>query len=353
MKLRYDWNRYPEIINMFLKIYTNTRRNLELKNMDITYAYEFCSDLEEYMNYFRESGYDIKKINEILKPLSYIDFFKNSLKMDNNIIYITQEQVRKKDDVIYLNENIQEDKRLNERERRRLYLYKGLNKYLFNFTSDKAKEFSKNYSQLFDEQSDREINEAIVNNGWLLLEEVLSQELAERITYDTLGRERPDFRIGIEPMDEYPITDSKVVSRLEQNRPFEELAVRFGGTISGIGSLKDHSEAKLMDDLIDKALKHDFSDSVISEYTFNKNEIELYVILYNMGLLINEKYAAYGNRLVKEKITNPEEVNRIYDNLTYMMNRLFTLDQDEYSDVPLNKVKNSIFIKERLNKELK
>ena len=63
MKLRYDWSMYPDIINTFIRIYTNTRKYIELKHMDITYAYEFCSDLEEYMNYLRESGYDILKIN--------------------------------------------------------------------------------------------------------------------------------------------------------------------------------------------------------------------------------------------------------------------------------------------------
>ena len=38
MKLRYDWSMYPDIINTFIRIYTNTRKNLELKHMDITYA---------------------------------------------------------------------------------------------------------------------------------------------------------------------------------------------------------------------------------------------------------------------------------------------------------------------------
>lgn len=353
MKLRYDWSRYPEIVDKFLKIYTNTRTVLELKHMDITYAYEFCSDLEEYMNYLRDNGYDIKRINKMLDPLLYIDFFKNNLRMDNNIIYITQEQVRKTDNVIYLNENIHGDERLNERERRRLYLYKGLNKFLFNFTNDKTREFSKNYSELLDNEDEKKTAEALVNNGWLLLEEVLSQELAEKITYDTLGKKRPSYRPGIELIDDYPINGSKVSSRLEQYRPFEELIIRFGGTISAVGSLTDYSATKIMDDLIDKALKYNFSDAIISEYTFNRNELELYVILYNMGLLINEKYATYGKRLVKDKVMDIKEINQTYDNLINVFDRLFTLDQDEYSDVPLKTVKNNIFIKERIKREIR
>ena len=350
MILRYDWSRYPDIVNKFLKIYTNTRTNLELKHMDITYAYEFCSDLEEYMNYLRESGYDISKINELLKPLLYVDFFKNNLKMDNNIIYLTQEQVIKTDGVIYINKDINGDERLNERERRRLYLYKGLNKFIFNFSNDKTRKFSRVYSELLD--NDRLNAEALVNSGWLLLEEVLSQELAERITYDTLNKVRPALRPGMEIMDEYPMDGVKVSSRLEQYRPFEELVVRFGGTLSGVGNIVDHSEKRIMNDLINKAIETDFSDSVISEYAFNKNEIELYIILYNMGLLINEKYATYGKRIVKDKVLNTDEINRIYDKLSEMLNRLFTLDQDEYCDVPIRKIKNNIFIKERIKKEI-
>ena len=353
MKLRYDWSMYPDITETFIRIYTNTRTNLELKHMDITYAYQFCSDLEEYMNYLRNSGYDILKINEQLKSLLYVDFFKNKLRMDNNIIYLTQEQVIKTDKVIYLNEDIYKDERLTGRERRRLYLYKGLNKFLFNFNNDKTKEFSKIYSELYDTEADRVTAEALANSGWLLLEEVLSQELAEKITYESLNKNRPGLRPGVEVLDDYPIDGAKVSSKLEGYRPFEELIIRFGGTISGVGNMMDYSQEKIMDDLIDKALKQNLSDAIISEYTFNRNELELYIILYNMGLLINEKYATYGKRLVKNKVMDTKEINQIYDNLINIFDRLFTLDQDEYSDIPLKKVNNNIFVKKRIKEELK
>ena len=273
--------------------------------------------------------------------------------MDNNIIYLTQEQVIKTDKVIYLNEDINKDERLSECERRRLYLYKGLNKFLFNFNNDKTSEFSKTCNELFEEENDKIKAETFVNSGWLLLEEVLSQELAEKMTYDLIGKTRPGLRPGVEVLDDYPIDGAKVSSKLEEYRPFEELIIRFGGTISGVGNMIDYSQEKIMNDLIDKALKQNLSDAIISEYTFNRNELELYIILYNMGLLINEKYATYGKRLVKEKILDIKEINQIYDNLINIFDRLFTLDQDEYSDIPLKKVNNNIFVKKRIKEELK
>ena len=350
MKFKYDWSNYPKLKDLFFRVYLNTVTVAKMNKANKLFSEEILSDMEEYFNYLKNNGYDINKIVNKFDSLLFIDLFKNKLRVDNGIIYLSQEPVIKTNEVIVLNDYISGDNRLTERERRRLYLYKGLSKFIFNFSNDKTKEFSGLYSDLFD---DKEETQVLVNSGWLLLEETLSQELAERITYDVSHKERPEYRPGIEVMDDYPINGSKVSSRLEAYRPFEELIIKFGGTISGVGSIMDYSETKMMDDLIAKAIKNNLSDAIISEYIFNHNELELYVILYNMGLLINEKYATYGKRIVRNKILELKDVNNIYDKLTNMFDALFNLDQDEYLGIAIKEVNKNIFVKERIKKEIK
>lgn len=349
MKFKYDWSNYPKLKDLFFRVYLNTVTVAKMNKANKLFSEEILSDMEEYFNYLKNNGYDINKIVNKFDSLLFIDSFKKH-RVDNGIIYLSQEPVIKTNEVIVLNDHIFGDKRLTERERRRLYLYKGLSKFIFNFSNDKTKEFSSLYSDLFD---DKEETQVLVNSGWLLLEETLSQELAERITYDVSQKERPEYRPGIEVMDDYPINGSKVSSRLEAYRPFEELIIKFGGTISGVGSIMDYSETKMMDDLIAKAIKNNLSDAIISEYIFNHNELELYVILYNLGLLINEKYATYGKRIVRNKILELKDVNNIYDKLTNMFDALFNLDQDEYLGIAIKEVNKNIFVKERIKKEIK
>ena len=204
-------------------------------------------------------------------------------------------------------------------------------------------------TELFNNSQDTEL---LVNAGWKLLNEVLTQELAERITYSELGQDRPTKTVGITPTDYYPINGNLVASRLELYRPFEEMTIHFGEAISGVGSLLDQSEETIMNDLICKVTKGNFSEQVISEYIYNNNELELYLILYSMGLLLNEKYAMYGKRIVPSINLNISEINSIYNNLIERLNRLYTLDSDEYTDVSLKEVNKNIFVKKRIKEEI-
>ena len=63
-----------------------------------------------------------------------------------------------------------------------------------NLKNEKTLEFSKMYNLGYTKEG-HEI-ELIVNNGWLLLEESLSQMLAERITYFILKKQKPGISPG-------------------------------------------------------------------------------------------------------------------------------------------------------------
>ena len=345
MKFKYDWSKYPEVNTFLMQIYSNTK----VSNNDDAFAKEIICDIEEFLNYFQKNNYDISIIISKLKNIQYIGKLSSGFASDNGITYLFNEPVIAKDNAIYLSRKFASDNNLSARNRQKLYLYKGLIQNIFSFNNEFTLEFSKLYSELFNNSQDTEL---LVNAGWKLLNEVLTQELAERITYSELGQDRPTKTVGITPTDYYPINGNLVASRLELYRPFEEMTIHFGEAISGVGSLLDQSEETIMNDLICKVTKGNFSEQVISEYIYNNNELELYLILYSMGLLLNEKYAMYGKRIVPSINLNISEINSIYNNLIERLNRLYTLDSDEYTDVSLKEVNKNIFVKKRIKEEI-
>ena len=345
MNFKYDWSKYPEVNMLLIKIYSNTKTT----NNDDSFTKEVISDIEEFLNYFKNNNYVFPLIVSKLKNIQYIGKLSSGFASDSGITYLVNEPVIAKDNAIYLSSRFASDNNLSARNRQKLYLYKGLLQNIFSFNNEFTQEFSKLYSELFDNSKDTEL---LVDAGWKLLNEVLTQELAERITYSELGKDRPAKTVGITPTDYYPINGNLVASRLELYRPFEEMTIHFGEAISGVGSLLDQSEETIMNDLIRKVTKGNFSEQVISEYIYNNNELELYLILYSMGLLLNEKYAMYGKRIVPSINLNISEINSIYNNLIERLNRLYTLDSDEYTDVSLKEVNKNAFVKKRIKEEI-
>ena len=326
MKLLYDWHDNPNIDIFLMNIYFNSEN--VMKN-NSKYANELINDIEEYLMYLINNHYNIDIIMQKLNKLLYISTFDNKPIIDNGITYLYQEPVITRDKYILLNNGIKGDNKLTTKERRKLYLYKGLSQFIFNYDNDMTEEFSNVYGNDSDKK--------IANNGWKLITDTLAQELAEKITYDTIKKERPNKRVGIEENDYLNINGSLVVSRLECERPFEELIVFFGTTLSNVGNIFDYSHNKIMDDLIKKALNSDLSNQIISEYIYKGNGKELYNLLYLMGLLVNEKYASYGKRIIKNISINQAEANNIYNTIIEECNKLFTLDEDIYEDVPICK----------------
>ena len=161
----------------------------------------------------------------------------------------------------------------------------------------------------------------IVNNGWVLLEDTLAQELAEKITYHMTNRIRPGYRPGLEN-EEYPISGHKISSNLEMYRMFQEISIRFGLTIGNIFNYLDKS---ILSNMLKYSINYDFSSIVINEYIKRDLLLELYQILYLMGLLINEKYRTYHMNFISNKLDN-EEVDSIYDRIIELTNALINMD---------------------------
>ncbi len=319
MEFIYNWDNYPDVIDYLKKVYYNTFYYLEDNGYSNIYAQEFVNDIEDFLYYFKIKQYNVEAILNRIKDIEVIEFY-DSLYIDNknndnsNIPPVLNKGIK-----LLLNVDIASDARLSAKERRKLYLYQGLTHSILSFKNKKTIQFSQFYRRYLDKNITT--TEMIVNNGWVLLEDTLAQELAEKITYHMTNRIRPGYRPGLEN-EEYPISGHKISSNLEMYRMFQEISIRFGLTIGNIFNYLDKS---ILSNMLKYSINYDFSSIVINEYIKRDLLLELYQILYLMGLLINEKYRTYHMNFISNKLDN-EEVDSIYDRIIELTNALINMD---------------------------
>lgn len=337
MELNYDWSKYPQVLEFLTKIYFNSIDKLTESEYDRIYVQEFINDIEDYLYYFKIHNYNINNIIYKLQDIEVIEFYSSLIVGDEkNNSNINFPPVINRYTSILLNSNIKGDKRLTSRERRRLYLYQGLSHNLMNMKNLKTMEFSKIFSRYLNFEKNK--TETIVNNGWMLIEECLCQELAEKITYFSLDKIRPQYRPGLEN-EEYPVNGSKISSNLEMYRPFQEITVNFGLTISKIANLYDYSEKAILNDLLKYSINNNLPYLVIAEYNEKDNLLELYQILYLMGLLVNEEYRNYHKSFLYEDSLTEKEGNQIYEMLLELLNRLISFEEEKYINTDISNIK--------------
>ena len=335
-ELNYDWGNYTSVIDFLNNIYNNTIVFLIKNGYEIKYAKEFINDIEDYLYYFKIHNYNINNIIRKLEDIEVIEFYDSLvINKDNNNDNYKFPLVINKAIKILLNTSIQGDKRLSSRERRRLYLYQGLSHSLMPMKNQKTLEFSKIYSKYI--KYNKINTEMIVNNGWLLIEDTLSQELAEKITYYALDKIRPQYRPGLEN-EYYPINNSKISSNLEMYRVFQPLLINFGLTLGKISNIYDYSEKTIINDLLKYAIKNDLSYAVIAEYNEKDKLISLYQTLYLMGILVNEMYRNYSINFIHNNPLTLEEINEIYDNIIFLTNSLISIKSEEYPNADIKNI---------------
>ena len=89
--------------------------------------------------------------------------------------------------------------------------------------------------------------------------------------------------------------------------------VHFGLTINKIGYTYNYSDKSILNDLIKYSISNDFSSVVIYEYATKNQSLELYQILYLMGILINEKYRTYHMNFINNEL-DIQDIDKVYDN---------------------------------------
>lgn len=299
MNYQYNWEKQPEVIEFLNRIYLNTCVKLSEQKKSGIIPYETAQKLTFYLEDFlyivMSQGYNFERIFKLLSTLQCFEI-KN---VSSNVQDYTPKIILSS--ILFNTIDIKNADKLEKNQRK--YLYKGLTEHVLKFKNATTENFSRIYSYSLPEYKNNA--QILVNNGWLLLEDVLSDEIAERFTHVAMNEPR-------------------VSSNINQN--YYQITLLFGATLSRIGSLEEYSDSVIMYGLIKKALNGKFSNEVISEYFQNGKEFKLYQILYVMGILFNEYSRRFPYISLSER--EYEELSR---GLCGLLASLITFEQETYS----------------------
>lgn len=323
MELKYNWEKTTKVKIFLEKLHKNSQLALKVSNYSVEYANEFILDIEEFLQYIKiHYPSHFNEIFDKLTELEYISFqVPYYLNKNEEIVpdYEKMPPVINLTTKILLNPKTKEEKNLTARENRKMYLYKGIITSIIKFKNSTTRSFSKIYNEnLLVRKAETEL---LVNNGWLLLEDALTNEFARIIVSDVLKKEIHGIN-----------THNKTFQQEELQRKAFSILLMFGMTLSNIGSVNEHSKGIIIFSLIKKALNGNLPEEVISEYIEKNKEFELYKILYGLGLIINEIYAESGFRLIPSIKLESDEINKLHEDIIRELAKMITLEENIYTN---------------------
>ena len=341
----YNWLDYRDIRVSLQQIYSNTLYRLK----DYNEAKEIINQIEDYVSVLLRNGFDEKIISEKLAKVNSVNYMNMLFPNQNH--NITKRPVVNFRGNIVINSNSYGDQRLNSEERKRLFLYVGLSKIFLNFNSDEIAKFDEQYNE-FDDITPVKLD-YITASGWRLFENVLAQELGERITYIALGKDRPNIRVGLEYNDYFPIDGSLVSSRLEMYRMFSDFIPKMAKSLHGVGTFSNHDSESLTRGILRKAINGDISKYIIHDHMAHDYGFELYSVIYLMGRLNIEKEGTFGIWPLPELKLDKYDSKQIIETINSILDGMTTLSKEEYDSIPDitydNVIKNQ-FVKARLKR---
>jgi len=288
----YDWSNYS-----FIEIYL---KKLMLKSMAVNSNDSlFLNNLDKYIHDV-EDFFAVGLYTDIFTDSNIMDVVDNLNENVHSIKHLPLDYCgcygRSSDDGIEINTHFSRhfnSPDLSSDEIRKLYMFHELGHNILGLTNDtQIVEYCDRFRDVLvskGEYSIYDISKEMVYGGFWLLEEALTQELAETLVYARSGKLRPvmreDNELGINfktNFDYYGI--------------FQSVAIMLGNTMRGIGEYSD--DPNILRDMLKRAMNGNFVNELIAEY--NDGGANLYndlgIVLQNMGNILNEKYGTFAKR---------------------------------------------------------
>lgn len=287
----YDWKDYPEILDYLKKLmYTSYFKNKDIRNnLNL-----IIHDVEEFF----ACGIN-NKIFDNNNLISIINDLSDNENGFQSINYLPKEYSgcfgASIGNEVFINKKFSKhpcSPMLDSNGLRRLYIFHEMGHKIINILS--RKDIIDNYTNTIDNYLnkfgiyDKETNyKDFIYSGFWMIEECLVQELAEVLTYNSLGIKRPDYTVRND-------LNCNIVTNHDYYGIFQVPTVQLGRTLRGCGHDKGYNDVLL--NMIKKALNSNFNMELISEYNDAGPEAyyDLFLILRLMGIVRNNKYASFG-----------------------------------------------------------
>lgn len=291
-KFNYNWNALPEIEDYLIRLmynsFTNTN-NVRIQLPELIHDVETffasglftgifnSSNLSKILQELKDKDNGFRIIEFLPKELSGI--FGNSIE---NKIQINQNMTRHPN-----------SPSLTPQEIRRLYMFHEMGHKILNILSnDKTiNDFIDTIDVILQSKGLTNVDlnyKYFVKEGFWMIEECLTQELAEYLIYYSSNKKRPNFENRVD-------LGCQISTNHDYYGIFQTPTINLGKTIRGCSKANSTNEEVLLN-MIKKALNSNFDLELISEYNQGSAELyyDLFLTLRTMGFIKYQKYASFG-----------------------------------------------------------
>jgi len=279
---KYNWNNNKLISDYLKRLFIDSFINDESIRKDLPYL---IHNIEDYF----ETGIN----NKIFTKDNIVNVYKRLKDGFRTLVYTDRDKILsdRKEDKIYINRDLRlyfktdKENSLSPVEFRKIYLYREMNKVILNIKDDPyIDKYISSFESVMDEKkgliSDK-LDKSLINDGFIMIEDLLAQNLAEYMTYLSCGKERPIFTIKL--IDNYP-----AVTNLADKALFQKPVTSLGKSLVGISNKSDTVTLLNMTKL---ALESSLVEAIIMIYkegTATKY-YDLFILLQNFGVLKREE----------------------------------------------------------------
>ena len=301
---RYNWqSTFPEIENYLSRLlYSSFSRNNGKNDDLIKKLPELIHYMEDFFAQAIKDGLITKEnISTILGRL------KNEQSGLRAIMPLKEKGLFGKsvNDIVEVNLHMERhgnSPSLSENDLIRLYLYHEVGHKILNIHSNEVaiKNYLDTVDAILQEKGVVEpdtLMKSVVPDGLLMIEECLTQELAERLTYEVLGKKRPATKLRNEIANIQGGLPEicQVPTNLDFYGLFQQPTIEFGKTLRGCHN-RLSTDSDVLLNMISKAFYINFDEDLFKEYNNGDGNLyqDLFRTLRSMGFLLRQKYATFG-----------------------------------------------------------
>ncbi len=275
---KYKWNNNVIITDYLKRLFINSFIEDESIRNDLPvliHNFEdfFAVSINEKI-FTKENIYSV--FEKIKKSIKVVGYTKSDILLSesNNDKILINKDLR-----VYL--RVEKESSLSPIEMRKVYLFREIIDKILNFGD---KEFINIYKETIEKvieekgnSVDLNLDKDIIDDGFLMIKELLSQSLAEHLAYISVDKERPKFRVVFE-------NDFPVASNLDSRCLYEKPVINLGKTLAGVFNKSDNNTLLNMAKL---ALSVSLPEALVSQYKEGNAQkyFDLFIILQNFGAL--------------------------------------------------------------------
>lgn len=282
----YDWNRggYPEFSNYLEKLYF------------ISYQKNNMETIEEFLNHLETYFYELIRMGFV--TTDNYSFIMNRMKKIKKVTILPEDKRRHyalvQDEVVALNPSISGKNGLSKNSFQLMVHSHEIGHLINHGWREEAKRFTNAIGVIDSVKNvleEKELRPEHIYYGFQLLDEVVTQEVSERVTYQTLCRKRPEFQ---KRKDKRIFNFQPYVTNYSIYGEFQGFAEKFARNLDFL-NCQDDDELEVLRKLSVASFRPDFIKKIEDEMYHNPKKVyPLVMMLSVMGRVKEATYQLIG-----------------------------------------------------------